>query len=216
MQKQELFINSLLIISFIIALVSYQFLPDMIPTHWGINGSADAYSPKSFGAFYLPIVLLFMVFLYKILPFLDPMKQNTKANREKFSNTILVIIVFLFYIYFLSISAAFHNSFNMTLAIIPGIAGLMYFIGYNMKDIKPNWFFGIRVPWTLHDKEIWKKTHDLASEVFRIFGMAMLAIWLLSVIGVIDYILLPILFFSFLLGVVIFLTIYPYYLWRSK
>ncbi|MFJ4208517.1 DUF1648 domain-containing protein [Paenarthrobacter sp. NPDC089675] len=35
----------------------YPSLPDTIPTHWGPNGSPDAWSPKTFGTAYFPLLV---------------------------------------------------------------------------------------------------------------------------------------------------------------
>lgn len=41
--------------------MQYAHLPDLIPTHWGINGTPDAFSPKTpFSVIALPLILLIM------------------------------------------------------------------------------------------------------------------------------------------------------------
>ena len=39
-----------------------------------------------------------------------------------------------------------------------------------MKTIKPNYFLGIRTPWTLQNEEVWKSTHELGGVVWFIGG----------------------------------------------
>jgi uncharacterized membrane protein len=36
-----------------------------------------------------------------------------------------------------------------------------------MKNIKRNWFMGIRTPWTLSSDVIWEKTHKLGGKLFQ-------------------------------------------------
>ena len=80
---------------------------------------------------------------------------------------------------------------------------LFAFIGNLMYSIKPNYFAGIRTPWTLEDEDTWRKTHQLASPIWLVAGivLALLAIVLptkaliivfYSVIAVI--VLIPVIF----------------------
>jgi len=39
-------IIAIIVVQIIIALVSYPFLPALVPTHWNINGQVDSYAPK--------------------------------------------------------------------------------------------------------------------------------------------------------------------------
>ena len=43
----------------------------------------------------------------------------------------------------------------------------------NIK-IKPNWFMGIRTPWTLSSEEVWNRTHRLAGKIFIVMGLIMI------------------------------------------
>jgi uncharacterized membrane protein len=45
-----------------------------------------------------------------------------------------------------------------------------------LPKIQPNWFVGVRTPWTLSSKLSWTKTHRLAGWLFVAMGAAM-ALW---------------------------------------
>ncbi|MEW6771452.1 MAG: SdpI family protein [Bacillota bacterium] len=57
-----------------------------------------------------------------------------------------------------------------------GIALLFVITGNVMGQIRPNFFVGIRVPWTLANEEVWRRTHRLASKVWVIGGLICLAL----------------------------------------
>ena len=40
-----------------------------------------------------------------------------------------------------------------------------------MPTFKPNYFVGIRTPWTLENETNWRKTHRLGGKVFMIAGV---------------------------------------------
>jgi len=44
-------------------------------------------------------------------------------------------------------------------------------IGNYMTQIRQNFFFGIKTPWTLSNEVVWKKTHRLGGYMFMASGM---------------------------------------------
>jgi uncharacterized membrane protein len=46
--------------------------------------------------------------------------------------------------------------------------------GNYMNSIKPNYFIGIRTPWTLEDPDVWKKTHRFSSKLWIVGGLIMI------------------------------------------
>ena len=60
-------------------------------------------------------------------------------------------------------------------AILPAAIGLVFIVmGNLLGKIRPNWFVGIRTPWTLNSKRSWVKTHRLGGWVFVLLGLLML------------------------------------------
>ena len=50
----------------------------------------------------------------------------------------------------------------------------MAFLGNYMGNLKPNYFAGVRTPWTLASETVWRKTHQLASKLM--FGLCLAAL----------------------------------------
>jgi uncharacterized membrane protein len=44
-------------------------------------------------------------------------------------------------------------------------------LGNYFKVIQPNYFIGIKTPWTLESKEVWKLTHALAGKLWIAGGL---------------------------------------------
>jgi uncharacterized membrane protein len=58
--------------------------------------------------------------------------------------------------------------------------GLLFaFLGNYINNIKPNYFAGIRLPWTLSDDENWRRTHHLAGKLWFSGGLLIAIISLL-------------------------------------
>ena len=50
--------------------------------------------------------------------------------------------------------------------------GLLFaFMGYGMPSIKPNYFVGMRLPWTLESVDNWTATHKMAGKWWMVGGI---------------------------------------------
>lgn len=48
---------ALVALSWALAIVFYERMPDPVPTHWNLSGQPDGFMPKPFGAFMSPIAV---------------------------------------------------------------------------------------------------------------------------------------------------------------
>ena len=57
--------------------------------------------------------------------------------------------------------------------VVSALVGLLFlFLGNLMGKVKPNFFMGIRNPWTLSDPDVWNRTHRLGGGLFFLAGLA--------------------------------------------
>jgi len=167
-------IIALVLVSVLASVVAYQFLPEKIVSHWNIYGNADSQMDKAFALSIMPIVAIFIAALYFLIPKLDPLRQNIKKFEFQYGLMFATIIAFMLYIHIITILWNLGFSLNISAAIIPGVALLLFVIGLLLKDSERNWFVGVRTPWTLSSDNVWKKTHLLASKTFMIAGVILL------------------------------------------
>ena len=200
----------IIIISIIAGALVYDQMPDQMASHWGPDDQVNGYMGKFGGVFMMPLMSLGLLALFLVIPNLDPLKENIAEFRKIFNLFILVFIVFFTYVWALTIFWNLgYTSFNMSIAILPAIGLLFFFIGYMLRDAKRNWFIGIRTPWTLSSDTVWNETHRLGAILFMASGiLAMLggffgeyAVW---------FILVP------TLGTTIFLVAYSYILYKKE
>ena len=190
-------------ISFGIGIYLYPQMPAQIPSHWNVEGEVDGYMPKFWGLFLMPIISLGLLLLFLVIPKIDPLKENIKKFRKYFNGFILLMILFLFYIYLLTIAWSFNIQGNMTIMMIPALAILFYYIGILTANAKRNWFIGIRTPWTLSSDAVWDKTHQLGGKLFKAAAVISLAGVLFGKYAI-WFMLIPI------IGVSIYTIIYSY------
>ena len=167
-------IIALVLVSVLASVVAYQFLPEKIVSHWNIYGNADSQMDKAFALSIMPIVAIFIAALYFLIPKLDPLRQNIKKFEFQYGLMFATIIAFMLYIHIITILWNLGFSLNISAAIIPGVALLLFVIGLLLKDSERNWFVGVRTPWTLSSDNVWKKTHLLASKTFMIAAVILL------------------------------------------
>ncbi len=53
----------------------------------------------------------------------------------------------------------------------PAIGVLIYYAGVMTENARPNWFIGVRTPWTLSSEKVWNKTNLLAGKLFKAAGV---------------------------------------------
>ena len=209
MNKKEIIMLVIIFTSFIIGLLVYPSMPVKMASHWNSAGQVGGYMSKLWGVFLMPILALGMFVVFLIIPHIDPLKKNIKKFKKYYDNFILFMIVFLFYINILSLFWNSGSRFDMGKAIIPAIAILFYFIGILVENVEPNWFIGIRTPWTLSSKKVWKKTHEKGATMFK--GCAVI-----SFIGVVAgtyamwFVLVPV------IATAVYLFVYSYLEYKKE
>jgi len=153
----------------------YSSLPASVPVHFDIDGRPNGYGSK--GDFLgtqgiLIIMSAFVYLLMKFLPAIDP-KKYVKYGEATFQKLALGIVFFMAALDIAIAYAAVHQSFEVGKLLLPIIGLLFAFIGNIMNSIKPNYFAGVRTPWTLEDPDTWRSTHRLASKLWFFGGIGL-------------------------------------------
>ncbi len=191
----------------------YNLLPQNVPTHYDINGNVNGYSSK--GAFigiqlFLMGISCFTYFLVRFIPVFDPKKQ-AKYSDDTYYKLAAGLVVFLTALSLVIIYAALNNGFKIEQFLFPIVSLLFVFIGNLMNSIKPNYFAGIRTPWTLESEDNWRATHRLAGKLWVIGGI-ILTICLLVLPTQIKNIV-----FMVAIGVFVLVPVcYSYYYFKQK
>ena len=146
----------------------YSSLPSTIPTHFDINGRANAFGSKDmiwFTTLLLAGVSAALYFLITNLPKIDP-KKTAGQSPELFHKLAVILVVFMCALNLVIIYATQNGSFTITNLMLPLIGLLFLVLGNYMHSIKPNYFVGFRLPWTLENEDNWRKTHRLVGKLW--------------------------------------------------
>lgn len=161
----------LLAVQFALTALTWNSAPDRIPVHWGFDGQVDRYGNKFEGLLLLPLVSLALYIGMLWLPRLDPGRANYPAFAGAYATIRLALVVVLTGVYGV-IQLTMHGRAVRVETTLPlAVGALCVVIGGVLGKIRPNWFVGIRTPWTLSSKQAWTRTHRAGG-------------WLLIVLGV--------------------------------
>jgi len=161
--------------------VIWNSIPQTIPTHFDVEGKANGYSSKN-DFFFMVLTLVVLpigtYFLLQNLNKIDP-KRVDKPTSSAFSIIGVGLVFFIAAINLFIVMKSAQNINIMDKAEVPFLGLLFAFLGNYMYNIKPNYFVGIRVPWTLNSDYNWKKTHQLGGRIWFIGGILITIISLL-------------------------------------
>ena len=161
----------IVVASFIVGGSLYSRLPETIPSHWNAVGEVDGYMSKFWGTFFEPLLFVGLALLFEYLPRLDPRRKNVEGFQKQFHAFIIVFFLFLFWIYIQTLLWALGTEISPVSTMPLGFGALMIAAGVLVRNAKPNWFIGIRTPWTLSSDMVWEKTHKLGAKLFFAVGI---------------------------------------------
>ena len=155
---------------------NYSDLPPQMPLHFSVNGNPDRIGTKQ--SFLLVVLLisvlgLAVALLIRFVPRIDPMKKVPLSPTvfARFSRVLLLLIAFLTgVVVYAGTKGHFALRGNR---IFPIIALFLSVFGSMLGNVRPNYFVGIRTPWTLQNEEVWKKTHRFAAKLWLPGGIAL-------------------------------------------
>ena len=153
----------------------WNILPDKVPLHWNYKGEIDRWGSKTELIWIVFLLTLPTYLLLNLVPFIDPKQKieqmGGKFHQIKFITVLFLSVVALFILH--SVKNQSMGNFNVLFALV----GLLFAVlGNFFQTIKPNYFLGIRTPWTLENDQIWKETHRFAGPLWIAGGITLVGL----------------------------------------
>lgn len=176
---------------------TWDLFPESVPVHFNINGEPDNYAPKAVGLLGLPLVNIALYVFLQLIPSIDPKKKNFPLFEGGYRAIRAVVHILLVFIFFVISAYTLGYKFDMSLTVTYAMVLMILLLGNYMSSVRPNYFVGVRTPWTLANETVWKKTHRLTARLWVTASVIMLVtlpfvpsalIVLLCVIGLITII----------------------------
>lgn len=193
---------------------NWSLLPDKIPMQYGFDGEVNRYGSRNELVVLVGILTIVNIGVYLLLcnvHKIDP-KRYASANRDRMIRLATIVSVFITAILCFIVLSSVNQSVKPRVEIILAAIGILFcFLGNYMHNIKPNYFAGIRLPWTLENEENWRLTHILAGKLWFAGGLV-IAIIALALPAKMAFII----FFIVLATLVLVPAVYSYKLYRRS
>lgn len=140
----------------------YQRLPSQVPVHFNAQGLADRWQDKSSGAWYTVWIMLGMGALFVVLPSLSPKTKSIEPFRKTYDTIVIGLMAFMLGLQIITLGAAEKAQLsNVGFGLL--MCALFGFLGNMLGRVTPNYYVGIRTPWTLESPTNWERTHRFAA-----------------------------------------------------
>jgi uncharacterized membrane protein len=160
----------------IATVVLYARLPLTVPVHWGLRG-ADGFGPRwamvALGPGLLVVFWLLLLWLTRIDPLASkPLEPDAPEAEQGSFGTLMTGLV--------GLSAIAHIALMMQLTgfahLDPRLGmlfgpALLILLGNFLPRVRPNYFAGVRTPWTLASASVWRRTNRLAGKLLFYGGL---------------------------------------------
>ena len=188
----------------------YPHLPDRVPTHYDIRGAPNAYGPKWIATVIFPAMLLVLWGILRGLPKIDPRRANYARMQSTYDLVVNLVVTMVTALHLIFLAGAMGGGVPLV-RFIPAVIGVSFIImGNVMPRARPNWWFGIRTPWTLSNDRVWERTH-------RVGGYVMTATGVLALIAAFFTNPFALVTFAVLAGVMsLGLVAYSYFAWKQE
>jgi len=205
---RHVFAAAMIVVSVLASLYFSTILPDVVPSHFGINGAADQWSPKS-QIFLVGVGAPLVVFVVlTFVPLIDPFWKRIRGKYNVFLGFRDIAIGVLVYLVIVGYVSAKEGAYESNFAGL-GMGLLFILFGNYMPKLPRNFFFGIRTPWTLASEQVWNQTHRVSGWLFVLAGIVMAG---LSFSRIPQYLII----LAVLIPLVLFCGfIYPYAIYRK-
>jgi uncharacterized membrane protein len=150
--------------------------PARFPVHWGLSGEPDRFGGRFEGMLAPPLLGLGLYLLLLFLPRIDPGRANYANFRAAYATLRLALVALVAGLYgVMQHAARSGGGAAARSAALPFVMGALFLVlGNVLGKVRPNWFVGIRTPWTLSSAESWNRTHRAGGWFFIAMGIVMM------------------------------------------
>jgi uncharacterized membrane protein len=201
---------ALIMLAIAFSVVAFPSLPARVPMHWNAHGVVDRYGSRLEGAIFLPAIMLLVWLLMRALPRIDPRRTSYERFADTYDLFVNSLIALFLVMHVALLGSALGWPVSMS-RVVPAVVGVEFVIlGNALPRARPNWWFGIRTPWTLSNDRVWTRTHRLGgylltgAGLFLILAAALPSVWTLA-LGV-----------AAVIGAGFGSLVYSYFAWKQE
>lgn len=194
--------------------IVWKSLPEKVAMHFTLKGEADRFGSRNELITTIIIMTVVNIIVYLLLTNIwriDP-KKNAAENRNRIATIGFATVVLLSAVMCMIIYSASRGNISFSTGLIfSGVGLFLAILGNYLPNMKPNYFAGFRLPWTLENEENWRKTHQLAGRLW--FGggliLAVICLFLPAKAAII-------VFFTIMVTITLIPCVYSFRLYRQQ
>ena len=179
MKKFKIAIIALMTASLLLTAISFAYLNDVIPLHFGVNGQPDYYGSK-----YWLLLLNAITIVLGVAQIAYCQYSNATENYKKqllLTGTIIQVVFLVIFGAMIAYAWSYSEevqAFDISklIMIVMGVRFLL--IGNYMPKIEKNRVLGVKTKWSLYNEVTWQKTHRFAGFASMIAGTLVLLLGL--------------------------------------
>ena len=175
MKKNKIILICLMILSIVITGVSFLFLNDTIPTHFGVDGKPDQYGSKYFMLLF-PLVLNIIGGVMLIISKYMKLSDNYKKYML-LTGIILALVINGVLIAFVIYAGTYVEetpAFDMSKVMMLIMGTMLVILSNFMPKIEKNRTLGLKTKWSMYNEVTWQKSHRFVGYVGMIGGIIVL------------------------------------------
>ena len=164
----------LIVAMFALAAYAWGGAPDRMPVHWGLSGQPDRWGGKFEALMLAPLIGLALYLVMTFMPRVDPGRANYPLFIRAYHSVRLLMLLFMTAMQVGLVLVARGVAVDMATYVPLGTGALFVVLGNLLGKLRPNWFIGIRTPWTLSSKLAWTRTHRAGGWMFIVLGLLLM------------------------------------------
>jgi uncharacterized membrane protein len=152
----------------------YPRLPERMPVHWTLSGEVDRFGTRIEGVWLVPAVMVAVWLATRLLPRIDPRQANYAKMQSTYDFVVAAILTVMLAMHVVVLAAGLGYVVPMR-RFLPLLFGAFFVaLGNVLPRTRPNWWFGVRTPWTLSSDRVWTRTHRVAGYAMTATGVVVL------------------------------------------
>lgn len=180
-------LGAMLAVDVAAALCAFPFMPERVPIHWGIDGTADGFASRGVAvSLGLGLTLGVGALTLALLRRRVRTDQEESANEaDARATTMLACLgsVSSVHLVALGAQAGVLAERHVAQLCLLGLSAALVVLGNVLGRVPRNRWMGIRTLWTLRSEQVWRRTHRAAAPAFVMTGLLNAVALLLTPLG---------------------------------
>ncbi len=164
-------------------------VPARVVVHWDWRGQPDGFMPRAPALLLFPGLMAGLAgLMFGLVPWLEPWRHNLRRFRDAYAGFGVGLLAFLLALHGYVIAWNVGWTVDVRRVVAAGLALGSWGLARVLEVARPNWFFGLRTPWTLSSPLVWRVVHQQAARGLRglAVALALAVLWpglLLPLVG---------------------------------